>query len=124
MFDYDNSISDALSRIFPNVQSPKKVVAYDYKDEEITKGEKVYVGADTLVAEDDLTEFGRYKVINTTPNEKLKSIQDLLSMTVEEDKEIMEEINEYLDEVLFYLIEKVGIDEYYDMELQTAEESV
>lgn len=93
----------------------------DYFDQRIFIGQEVYVG-DYIVQKDDLRRFNEAEVNSYTAKKKLEKLLNLISLTVDEDIELLKEVNYYLGDVLVNKIESVGIAEYHDMNLQEMEE--
>lgn len=89
----------------------------DYFNQSLFIGQEVYVG-EYIVQKDDLRRFNEAEVNSYTAKKKLEKLLNLISLTVDEDIELLKEVNYYLGDVLVNKIESVGIPEYYDMSYQ------
>ncbi|MEO1772954.1 hypothetical protein [Candidatus Enterococcus ferrettii] len=93
----------------------------DYFSQRLFLGQEVYVG-DYIVQKEDLRRFSETEVNSYKAKKKLEKLLNMISLTVDEDIELLKEVNYYLGDVLINKIESVGIPEYYDMNLQEMEE--
>lgn len=122
MSNFENAIDHyKLSSPDDYLPGPNESDQTDYFNQRLFIGQEVYVG-DYIVQKDDLRRFNESEVKSYTARKKLEKLLNLLSTTVDEDNELLQEVNYYLGDVLINKIESVGITEYYDMNLQEMEE--